>query len=86
MKSLVDNMNIMSDEVSAVLSANQTIVDGIHTLSGISQEISASSTASKEDMDDLTRSVTSFAGAVDDTFAALERLKATATVEEEVEE
>ena len=40
-KSLVGDMTTVSDEVSAVLSANEVIVDGISTLSGITQEISA---------------------------------------------
>lgn len=80
--SLVENMTTVSEEVQAVLNANQVIVDGITTLSGIAQEISASTTAGKEDMEHLHDSVTSFSGAVDDTFEALERLKETAAIED----
>ncbi len=57
MKSLVGDMTTVSDEVSAVLSANEVIVDGISTLSGITQEISASTSASRTDMDGLHDSV-----------------------------
>ena len=80
--SLVENMTTVSEEVQEVLNANQVIVDGITTLSGISQEISASTTAGKEDMEHLHDSVTSFSGAIDDTFEALERLKETAAIED----
>lgn len=80
--SLVENMTTVSDEVQAVMNANQVIVDGITTLSGISQEISASTTAGKEDMEHLHDSITSFSEAVDDTFEALERLKETAAIED----
>lgn len=81
-KSLVGDMTTVSNEVSAVLNANEVIVDGISTLSGITQEISASTSASREDMDGLHDSVTNFSAAVDHTFEALENLKATAAIEE----
>ena len=80
--SLVENMTTVSSEVSAVLNANQVIVDGIATLSGISQEISANTSASREDMNQLQESVASFSDAVESTFDALENLKETAGVEE----
>ena len=82
-KSLVGDMTTVSDEVSAVLSANEVIVDGISTLSGITQEISASTSASRTDMDGLHDSVSNFSTAVDHTFEALENLKATAAIDEE---
>ena len=82
-KSLVGDMTTVSDEVSAVLSANEVIVDGISTLSGITQEISASTSASRTDMDGLHDSVSNFSTAVDHTFEALENLKAIAAIDEE---
>ena len=81
--SLVENMTTVSSEVSAVLNANQVIVDGIATLSGISQEISANTSASREDMNQLQESVANFSDAVESTFEALENLKETAGVESE---
>ena len=82
-KSLVGDMTTVSDEVSAVLSANEVIVDGISTLSGITQENSASTSASRTDMDGLHDSVSNFSTAVDHTFEALENLKAIAAIDEE---
>lgn len=82
-KSLVGDMTTVSDEVSAVLSANEVIVDGISTLSGITQEISASTSASRTDMDGLHDSISNFSTAVDHTFEALENLKAIAAIDEE---
>lgn len=82
MKHLVSNMDTVSTEVGAVMRANENIVNGIQNLSGISEEISASTYASKEDMQNLRSSVTNFQGAVDDTFVAMEKLKETATLDD----
>lgn len=83
MKHLVDNMGTVSSEVGAVMNANQNIVSGIQNLSGITEEISASTCASREDMEHLTSSVSNFQSAVDETFVAMEKLKETATIEED---
>ena len=83
--SLVSNMTTVSEEVSAVMNANGVIVDGISTLSGVSEEIAASTTEGKNDMLSLHDKIASFTGAVDDTFTALEELQETAVVKEDVE-
>ena len=77
MEELIAGMDTMSDEVRAVLGANQNIVDGIATLSGTSQEISASTTSSKDDMIELKDSMGKFLGIVDGTFEQLQELKST---------
>lgn len=84
--SLVGNMTTVSGEVSAVMNANEVIVDGISTLSGVSEEIAASTTEGKHDMSALRDKIADFSGAVDNTFAALEHLKKTAAVEENIDE
>ena len=83
--SLVSNMTTVSEEVSAVMNANGVIVDGISTLSGVSEEIAASTTEGKNDMLSLHDKIARFTGAVDDTFTALEELQETAVVKEDVE-
>ena len=72
---LVGNMMTVSNEVSAVLDANSAIVDGIETLSGITQEISASTAVTKSEMSDLQSRVSNFSAAVDSTSDSLEELK-----------
>ena len=67
------------------MNANGVIVDGISTLSGVSEEIAASTTEGKNDMLSLHDKIASFTGAVDDTFTALEELQETAVVKEDVE-
>lgn len=79
--SLYGGMNTVNEEVGAVLSANQTIVDGISTLSGISQEISADTQSSKDEMDKLNESMKMFSSVVEGTFGKLQTLKETATIE-----
>lgn len=79
-ESLVSHMTNMGGEVSAVLAANSTIVEGIDTLSGITQEISANTVTTKEEMEHLERRVERFSKAVDTTFDSLERLQKTAGV------
>lgn len=83
--SLVDNMTTVSGEVSAVMNANGVIVDGISTLSGVSEEIAASATEGKHDMSVLQDKAVVFSGALDNTFTALEYLKKTAAVEEDTD-
>ena len=80
--SLVDNMTTVSGEVQAVLNANEVIVEGISTLSGISEEISASTEDGRNDMNKLQQSVQNFSGMIDITSEALENLKETAAVVE----
>lgn len=77
MEELIAGMDSMRDEVEAVLGANQNIVDGIATLSGTSQEISASTTSSKDDMVELKASMEKFLEIVDGTFEQLKELKST---------
>ena len=69
----------MSQEVSAVLDANQMIVDGISTLSGISQEISANSATSKDAMENLNENMSSFSKTVEKASDRLQYLKETAS-------
>ena len=80
--SLVDNMTTVSGEVQAVLNANEVIVEGISTLSGISEEISASTEDGRNDMNKLQQSVQNFSRMIDITSEALENLKETAAVVE----
>jgi len=82
MSKLVGGMDVMNQEVGAVLDANKVIVDGISTLSGVSQEISANSSASKEDMELLSESIEKFSGTIDATFERLQQLKETASVDQ----
>jgi len=82
MSVLVDGIDVMNQEVDAVLDANTEIVNGITTLSGVSQEIAANSTASKEDMNILSRSMQGFSSTIDNTFARLQALKETAAINE----
>lgn len=83
--SLVGNMLSVSDEVGAVLEANTVIVDGIETLSGISQEISANTNTTKSEMDGLHERIANFSVAVDTTSDSLEELKRTTATSEAVE-
>ena len=75
-------MTTVSGEVQAVLNANEVIVEGISTLSGISEEISASTEDGRNDMTKLQQSVQNFSGMIDITSEALENLKETAAVVE----
>ena len=75
-------MTTVSGEVQAVLNANEVIVEGISTLSGISEEISASTEDGRNDMNKLQQSVQNFSGMIDITSEALENLKETAAVVE----
>ena len=80
MNELVEGVTSMSQEVSAVLDANQMIVDGINTLSGISQEISANSATSKDAMENLNENMSSFSKTVEKASERLQYLKETASV------
>ena len=75
-------MTTVSGEVQAVLNANEVIVEGISTLSGISEEISASTEDGRNAMNKLQQSVQNFSGMIDITSEALENLKETAAVVE----
>ena len=77
---LVGHMNTMGSEVGAVLGANSIIVEGISTLSGITEEISANTITTKDEMDHLERRVARFSKAVDLTYESLEKLQNTAGV------
>ncbi len=80
MNDLVQGVTTMTEEVGAVLDANQTIVDGISTLSGISQEISANTASSKDAMENLSESMGSFSNTVEKASNRLKHLKETASV------
>lgn len=80
MNDLVEGVSTMTEEVGAVLDANQTIVDGISTLSGISQEISANTASSKDAMESLSESMGSFSNTVEKASNRLKYLKETASV------
>lgn len=80
MNDLVNGVTTMTEEVGAVLDANQTIVDGISTLSGISQEISANTASSKDAMESLSKSMGSFSDTVEKASNRLKYLKETASV------
>ena len=79
--SLVANMTSISSEVNAVLDANSSIVDGIETLSGISQEMSSTTETTRQEMHDLNNRITSFSDAINTTSESLERLRKTSAVD-----
>ena len=79
--SLVSNMTSVSSEVNAVLDANSSIVDGIETLSGISQEMSSTTETTRQEMHDLNNRITSFSDAINTTSESLERLRKTSAVD-----
>jgi methyl-accepting chemotaxis protein len=79
--SLVANMTSVSSEVNAVLDANSSIVDGIETLSGISQEMSSTTETTRQEMHDLNNRITSFSDAINTTSESLERLRKTSAVD-----
>ena len=79
--SLVANMTSVSSEVNAVLDANSSIVDGIETLSGISQEMSSTTETTRLEMHDLNNRITSFSDAINTTSESLERLRKTSAVD-----
>ena len=76
---LADGMTVMNNEVGAVMDANRVIVDGISTLSGISEEISANIVASRDDIEKLTKGMEKFSVTVQGTFEQLQTLKEVAT-------
>lgn len=77
MGALVGATDMVNDEVNAVLTANNSIVDGISTLSSISQEISSGATSSTADMENIRNNMNRFTGAVEKTFTRLQELKDT---------
>lgn len=77
MGALVGATDMVNDEVNAVLTANNSIVDGISTLSSISQEISSGATSSTADMENIRNKMNRFTGAVEKTFTRLQELKDT---------
>ena len=79
--SLVANMTSVSSEVNAVLDANSSIVDGIETLSGISQEMSSTTETTRQEMHDLNNRITSFSDTINTTSESLERLRKTSAVD-----
>lgn len=79
--SLVANMTSVSSEVNAVLDANSSIVDGIETLSGISQEMSSTTETTRQEMHDLNNRITNFSHAINTTSESLERLRKTSAVD-----
>ena len=79
--SLVANMTSVSSEVNAVLDANSSIVDGIETLSGISQEMSSTTETTRQEMHDLNNRISSFSDAINTTSESLERLRKTSAVD-----
>ncbi|MCF0127567.1 MAG: hypothetical protein HUJ70_03310, partial [Pseudobutyrivibrio sp.] len=78
-------MQTVYSEVTAVLNANQSIVDGITTLSAVSEEISAETQTSKDEMDNILTSMSRFSEVMDGTFQKLQSLKETTTLTEEDE-
>ncbi|GEM_PF-3193144 len=79
-QTLVEGMDVASTEIEAVMNANHTIVDGVTTLSQISEEISSSTQSSKGDIDKLVTRLKDFSHIVDDTFERLLHLEETASV------
>lgn len=77
---LAGGMDVMNREVGAVMDANQEIVDGIATLSGISQEISANSANSRDDIIKLAEGMNRFSDIVQGTFEELQHLRETAAM------
>ena len=80
MEQLEINVDIMSQEVEAVLIANGEIVDSIATLSAASDEVSAETQTCKDTISGAYRDVGTFSNMVEGIFAQLQEL-ATATQE-----
>ncbi len=80
--SLVTNMSSVSSEVNAVLDANSSIVEGIETLSGISQEMSSTTENTKHEIQDLNKRIANFQDAIDITSESLDQLKKASEIED----
>ena len=71
---LETNVDIMSQEVEAVLVANGEIVDSIATLSASSDEVSAETQNCKDTISDAYKNVGVFSNMVEGTFTQLQEL------------
>ena len=74
MEQLEANVDIMSQEVEAVLIANGEIVDSIATLSAASDEVSAETQSCKDTITGAYGDVGTFSNMVEGTFAQLQEL------------
>lgn len=74
MDQLEYNVDIMSQEVEAVLIANGEIVDSIATLSAASDEVSAESQSCKDTISGAYRDIGIFSDMVEGTFVQLQEL------------
>ncbi len=83
MSSVSHGMNSMGKDVNAIIEANSVIVDGITTLSGVSEEISADTENCKSNLDTLVMSMDNFSKIVDESFVKLQRLKEVAAAKED---
>ena len=78
MEQLEANVDIMSQEVEAVLIANSEIVDNIATLSTSSDEVSAETQTCKDTISGAYQDIGTFADIVEGTFVQLQELAETA--------
>ena len=74
MEQLETNVDIMSQEVEAVLIANGEIVDSIATLSAASDEVSAETQSCKDTIDGAYKDIGTFSDMVEGTFVQLQEL------------
>ena len=74
MEQLEINVDIMSQEVEAVLIANGEIVDSIATLSAASDEVSAETQSCKDTISGAYRDIGTFSDMVEGTFVQLQEL------------
>ena len=74
MEQLEANVDIMSQEVEAVLIANGEIVDSIATLSASSDEVSAETQTCKETITGAYKDIGTFSDMVEGTFVHLQKL------------
>ena len=80
MTELGAGVGVMNNEVEEVLEANKVIVESIDLLSSSSEEVSAETQTSKENIDMAFESLNMFCDTFQGTFEELENLKQTACV------
>ena len=77
MEQLEANVDMMSQEVDAVLGANAEIVDSIATLSASSEEVSSETQTCKDTISGAYKDIGVFSDMVENTFVLLQQLEET---------
>ena len=80
MVALAKDMNVMTEEVSSVLNANNEIVDSVSVLSATSEEVTSSAISTCETIQSANDTLTEFSGQVNNAFDQLQELKQNAAM------